>query len=123
MLDNPIKVYNFEVEDWHTYFVSGSSVLVHNTCSAAPKYISSHSGRKGAFNEAKRQLGIPRSSQLIKVTKAIDKRGKVIPGRDYYFKGGKVIRNHSNGHSFSDGSRISRHFNGNKGGKNWHYMY
>ena len=21
-LDNPIKVYNFEVEDWHTYFVT-----------------------------------------------------------------------------------------------------
>lgn len=28
----PIKVYNFEVEDFHTYFVGESSVLVHNDC-------------------------------------------------------------------------------------------
>ena len=31
-LDQPIKVYNFEVEDFHTYYVSGQKVLVHNTC-------------------------------------------------------------------------------------------
>lgn len=31
-LDEVIKVYNFEVEDWHTYYVSGSEVLVHNAC-------------------------------------------------------------------------------------------
>jgi len=29
-LDKPIKVYNFEVEDWHTYFVSEYNVFVHN---------------------------------------------------------------------------------------------
>lgn len=27
-----IRVYNFEVEDFHTYFVSNTSVLVHNSC-------------------------------------------------------------------------------------------
>ena len=31
-LDTPVKVYNFEVEDWHTYFVSASGILVHNEC-------------------------------------------------------------------------------------------
>src|SRR5690606_25031967 len=31
-LDTPIKVYNFEVEDWHTYFVSEQDVFVHNSC-------------------------------------------------------------------------------------------
>jgi hypothetical protein len=31
-LEENIKVYNFEVEDWHTYFVSSLQVLVHNTC-------------------------------------------------------------------------------------------
>ena len=30
--DEPITVYNFEVEDFHTYFVSNSSILVRNTC-------------------------------------------------------------------------------------------
>ena len=29
-LDEPVKVYNFEVEDWHTYYVTGAGVLVHN---------------------------------------------------------------------------------------------
>lgn len=33
-LDKYVKVYNFEVEDWHTYFVSEEDVLVHNTCAA-----------------------------------------------------------------------------------------
>ncbi len=31
-LEKPVKVYNFEVEDFHTYFVSGTPVLVHNNC-------------------------------------------------------------------------------------------
>ena len=31
-LDEPVKVYNFEVEDFHTYYVSEQKVLVHNTC-------------------------------------------------------------------------------------------
>ena len=32
IIEKPVKVYNFEVEDFHTYFV-GPGVLVHNTCS------------------------------------------------------------------------------------------
>jgi len=32
-LDKPIKVYNFEVENWHTYFVTEYNVFVHKaTC-------------------------------------------------------------------------------------------
>ena len=29
-LDKPIKVYNFEVEDWHTYYVTEYNVFAHN---------------------------------------------------------------------------------------------
>ena len=32
-LQTPVKVYNFEVEDWHTYYVSEEACLVHNLCS------------------------------------------------------------------------------------------
>ena len=32
ILEVPITVYNFEVEDFHTYYVGESSVLVHNEC-------------------------------------------------------------------------------------------
>lgn len=32
LLDVPVTVYNFEVEHFHSYFVSPSGLLVHNTC-------------------------------------------------------------------------------------------
>ena len=32
LLEAPIQVYNLEVADFHTYFVSGCAVLVHNRC-------------------------------------------------------------------------------------------
>ncbi len=32
LLEKAIKVYNFEVADYHTYFVGDASVLVHNVC-------------------------------------------------------------------------------------------
>ena len=31
-LDEPVEVFNFEVEDFHTYFVGELGVLVHNAC-------------------------------------------------------------------------------------------
>ena len=30
LLESPETTYNFEVEDYHTYYVSGSAILVHN---------------------------------------------------------------------------------------------
>ena len=32
ILESPIKVYNFEVQDFHTYFVGENGVFVHNGC-------------------------------------------------------------------------------------------
>lgn len=32
ILENPVTVYNFEVEDFHTYYVGKTEVLVHNDC-------------------------------------------------------------------------------------------
>lgn len=29
-LEEPVPVYNFEVKDWHTHYVSGEEILVHN---------------------------------------------------------------------------------------------
>ncbi len=31
-LTTPVTVYNFEVKDWHTYYVSEEEILVHNEC-------------------------------------------------------------------------------------------
>ena len=78
--------------------------------------------RKGAFRKAKRNSGIPVSEQPKKVTQAVDKRGNRIPGKDYNFGNGKVIRDHSGGHKFPDDPTHNRgpHFNDPKGN---HYDY
>ena len=34
VLETQVTVYNFQVEDFHTYFISNSSILVHNKCFA-----------------------------------------------------------------------------------------
>ena len=35
LLEYPVTVYNFEVEDFHTYFVGKQKLLVHNMCKKA----------------------------------------------------------------------------------------
>ena len=32
ILENPVKVYNLEVKNFHTYFVGEKGVWVHNMC-------------------------------------------------------------------------------------------
>ncbi|MCC3865688.1 Hint domain-containing protein [Terrisporobacter petrolearius] len=102
-----IRVYNFEVEDFHTYFVSDASVLVHNDYSGVR--------RKGAFRKAKRDAGISKSQQPYKIGSdymrtaehegskiILGKNNKPIKTREYYFindKGKKIIiQDHGAGH-------------------------
>lgn len=47
LLESPIKVYNFEVEDFHTYFVGECEVLVHNVCETGSYKELSHNGKPG----------------------------------------------------------------------------
>ena len=37
ILETPVIVYNFEVEDYHTYFVGDEGILVHNSCAHKSK--------------------------------------------------------------------------------------
>ncbi|MEL6868144.1 MAG: HNH/endonuclease VII fold putative polymorphic toxin, partial [Bacteroidota bacterium] len=112
------KVYNFEVEDWHSYYVAEVSVLVHNAgCSKV--------SRTGAFKKAKRDAGIEVSQQPHKIEKVkmtdsngktlLDKNGKPIYTREYHFKNkdGKtiVIQDHSAGHDFGGIGDQGAHFN------------
>ena len=124
-LEKPVKVYNFEVDDWHTYFVSGISILVHNKAARyrPPNLSPEGAGRNGAFREAKRNSGIPVNEQPIKVEPAKDRNGKPIPGggRDYYFKDGKVIREHYE-HTYPDDPYQNRGTHFNDMDKN-HYDY
>lgn len=87
-------------------------------------------GRDGAFNEAKRLNGIPTSQQPAYVGPNIDERGKVQPGRVYYFDlpapGGGTrrtyIRDDASGHYYGphDPQNRGPHFNDPR--KN-HYDY
>ena len=36
ILESPVTVYNFQVEDYHTYYVA-NGVLVHNSCTKSPE--------------------------------------------------------------------------------------
>ena len=110
LLENPIKVYNFQVEDYHTYYVA-SGVLVHNKCvptNASPD----GAGRHGALNQAKRDYGIPTSQQPERVLPNVDRRGNVVPGRVYDYGNGRFIRDDVVGLLFPDGGYLPRHFNG-----------
>jgi hypothetical protein len=60
ILENPEPVYNFEVVDLHTYYVSESSVLVHNSCA---KKASTQTIKK-----KKNPEGFPRNYRFVKKT-------------------------------------------------------
>ena len=61
ILEAPIKVYNFEVKDFHTYFVGdGSGVLVHNMCKT---------------NDASSKRNSPEQDALLKLAKDYEKTG------------------------------------------------
>lgn len=47
-LTESVKVYNFEVEDFHTYYVGKISVLVHNVCMGSRNPKVAEAAKKGA---------------------------------------------------------------------------
>ncbi|WP_058603597.1 hemagglutinin repeat-containing protein [Pseudomonas parafulva] len=87
-------------------------------------------GRAGAFNEAKRQSGVPVSQKPSGILPNVDKRGNPQPGKIYEFEipasGGGIktvrIRDDAEGHYFGTGNPQNRgpHFNDEAGN---HYDY
>ena len=102
LLESPVKVYNFEVEDFHTYYVSEYGVLVHNVCGT----------QRAAMREAKRSVNIPmsQSPDSIQTVKMIGENGRTAFARLEIY-GNKFIRNDLAGHLFKDGAALPRHFN------------
>lgn len=100
--------YNFEVEDFHTYYVGSNEILVHNEC-----------GKRAAMRAAKRSENIPMNQKTDSIELSLEDMEslKMIGenGRVYYaeieFYGNKFIRNDFSGHLFKDGTTIGRHFN------------
>ena len=65
ILESPVAVYNFQVADFHTYYVSDTGVLVHNDCrpkspkKVSDQYISQKNIDAHAFKN--KAGGIPKS--------------------------------------------------------------
>lgn len=105
-LNKPVKVYNFEVENAHTYFVSNLSILFHNICDdALGKW---HKGTFGSvedslnyhFKKHGSEVGATSIEQYINKAEQFTKnlrRAKVkilnepTPGVKRYYKNGKYI--------------------------------
>jgi RHS repeat-associated protein len=127
--EGSFKVYNFEVANTHTYYVSALGILVHNTY-RPPNLTPKGAKRPGAFNQAKRDAGIPTSQQPTAVRPNVDRMGNRVPGRQYDFdvpaNGGGTrritIRDDAGGHNFGPNNPQNRgpHFNGPG---NTHYDY
>ena len=67
-LSEPVTVYNFAVEDYHTYFVGENDVLVHNMCAT-----SNHS-ESIPLNQVNK-MNTPDQSALIKLAKEAKSNG------------------------------------------------
>jgi hypothetical protein len=139
-----VAIFNFEVEDCHTYGVADDDalahVVVHNmskrrsrrTGGAAPPNLAPPgAGRRGAFRAAKRHLGIPQSAQPCEVRTVPDRTNPGRTVREYDFEvpqpyGGppkrETIQDHYNGHRYPDDPSQDRgpHFNTPDGG---HFDY
>ncbi|HEX3047112.1 MAG TPA: polymorphic toxin-type HINT domain-containing protein, partial [Bacillota bacterium] len=78
----PIKVYNFEVEDWHTYFVSRCYILVHNACGISAdfeKRICKMSPNERVATVRQTAMGVAQTNGWVK-----DSKLSKINGRDVY---------------------------------------
>ena len=97
----PETTYNFEVKDFHTYYVSHSNVLVHNVC------------EKAAMRAAKRSENISINEKPIEVKniKMVGENGQTYYAKAELYSNGKFIRNDLGGHLFKDGATLPKHFN------------
>ena len=110
--------------------VKGGNQASDSAGAPPPNMSPDGAGRQGAFNEAKRQSGIPVSQQPSAVYPNTDRRGNVQPGYQYEYtvpvEGGGtrtvIIRDDANGHFFGEANPQNRgpHFNDPAGN---HYDY
>ena len=133
-LSEPETTYNFEVDDFHTYYVTESNVLVHNMCAievrtGTSKNVEIYDTFDEAFTRAKDLAGVT-DDQLVSITQARDKLGRFMKGKHYNYqrlnRSGKRIEvsilHHSAGHPHLD---MSPHLNvlSQKGSLNYHLFY
>ena len=90
LLEIPVTVYNFEVEDFHTYFITDSSILVHNKCVAREGKLRADVKAGGDPNHAVGHAHIFNGSDNVA---SIDINGNLLAG-DLKGKVAVFVRNH-----------------------------
>ena len=88
-LNKPVTVYNFEVEDFHTYYVGESSILVHNKGCGLNKLTDSYIKKTLKLNahSIKREY-LGRKAKISLYDLAVDKKTGIIYIVD---KAGKIV--------------------------------
>ncbi len=81
LLESSVTVYNFEVEDFHTYYVGNADVLVHNKCKVqvAEKLEYIFGNATGNKHNINRSQGLLRQVQSIGINDTPN-------GRQYMFE-------------------------------------
>jgi len=104
-LEVPVPVYNFEVEDFHTYYVDESNVLVHNMCSV-PQYIYASIRNAPGYN--------PNFVQVINGLRKMPVDNKQLLSQLNQFGSGwqKVFQN-----GYINGQKVSLHYFQDSAGK------
>lgn len=107
LLETPVKVYNFQVKDYHTYYVANVGVLVHNICTDISKDLhQSSSWKTQRRNYWKAHANTP--SDLYDLTSeniALMQQGKAPFG----FDGFRIELHHIDGIANSDSIRAISH--------------
>ena len=112
-LDEPVEVFNFEVEDCHTYFVGDAFILTHNlNCGVDPNEI--HTSVKNAPNYR---------SDFVKIRNGIEKfninNRPLLEQLNQYGSGWKKV--YSDG--YLNGSKASMHYFQDVSGKVFNIKY
>ena len=88
ILEAPIAVYNFEVEDFHTYYVGEGSVLVHNMCGGLQKIDGSYLKKLKLDAHSVKREYMGKKAKISLYDLAVDKK----TGKIYIVdKAGKII--------------------------------
>ena len=83
-LTEPVKVYNFEVKDYHTYFVGEQGVLVHNSCDGGRNSAGLVTGGENLSNAKRMMHGSQGNAGVVPKEIADKMRGKQFSSFDAF---------------------------------------
>ena len=100
LLEAPIHVYNFNVEGFHTYFVTNCGVLAHNMCEKVETHhiVEQCQGRKSGFPSA----DIQSESNKIDLPYSIYRKISGFYLSKQPFSDGMIVRNWLAGKTFEE---------------------